>query len=136
MSNHEPILDAITRCAGGDSAAFVALLADDVTWTTRGTTTWSGSFHGRADVLAMLRTVNSFYDARWRATVGRVIAGGDTLAIELVGNNQLRDGRRYDNQYCWIVRHAGGMIRELIEYGDTALIERVLPPYTKPAEAR
>jgi ketosteroid isomerase-like protein len=131
---NEPIIDAITRCAAGDSAAFVALLADDLTWTTRGTTTWSGSFHGRANVLTMLRAVNSQYEGPWRATLRRVIAGADgVLAFELAGQNQLRDGRRYDNEYCWVVRHADGMIREIVEYGDTSLIERVLPPFHRPA---
>jgi ketosteroid isomerase-like protein len=133
MSN-ELIIDAITRCAAGDSAAFVALLADDLIWTTRGTTSWSGSYRGRASALAMLRAVNSQYEGAWRATLGRVIAGADgVIAFELAGKNQLRDGRRYDNEYCWVVRHAGGMIREIIEYADTALIERVLPPYVRPA---
>jgi ketosteroid isomerase-like protein len=132
MSN-DPIIDAVTRCAAGESAAFVALLADDLTWITRGTTSWSGTYRGRASVLAMLRAVNSQYERPWRAELRRVIASPDgLLAFELAGQNQLRDGRRYDNEYCWIVRHAGGLIREIVEYGDTSLIERVLAPY-KPA---
>jgi uncharacterized protein len=37
-------------------------------------------------------------------------------------------GKRYANTYCFVIRMAEGQLRELTEYMDTALVERVLEP--------
>ena len=44
------------------------------------------------------------------------------------GDVMLRTGERYGNQYCFWFRLRDGLIVEIIEYGDTALVERVLQP--------
>ena len=44
------------------------------------------------------------------------------------GDVTLRTGERYDTQYCFWFRLRDGLIAEIIEYGDTALVERVLLP--------
>lgn len=123
----QAICDALTRLAAGDAAPFRDLLAEDVTWTIRGTASWSGDYHGRTAVLRLLRGVGALIEGGWRARVEQLLALDGTVVALLRGDNQLRDGGRYDNQYCWIVRHGGGAIREIIEYGDTALLDRVLP---------
>jgi uncharacterized protein len=37
-----------------------------------------------------------------------------------------KNGKPYNNEYCYVIRLAGGQMRELTEYLDTALVERVL----------
>jgi hypothetical protein len=44
------------------------------------------------------------------------------------GHVTLKAGGDYDNQYCFWFRLRDGLIEEIIEYGDTALVERVLAP--------
>ena len=41
---------------------------------------------------------------------------------------------RYDNQYCMVWRIEDGKIKEIKEYCDSALVERVLGPF--PAERK
>ena len=36
---------------------------------------------------------------------------------------------RYDNQYCLVFRIENGKIKEIREYCDSALVERVLGPF-------
>jgi ketosteroid isomerase-like protein len=38
--------------AHGDGRPFVAAMADDFTWIMEGTTAWSGTFRGKAEVPA------------------------------------------------------------------------------------
>ena len=45
-----------------------------------------------------------------------------------------RPGERYDNQYCMVWRIENGKIKEIKEYCDSALVERVLGPF--PAERK
>ncbi len=45
-----------------------------------------------------------------------------------------RSGERYDNHYCMVWRIENGKIKEIKEYCDSALVERVLGPF--PAERK
>ena len=49
-------------------------------------------------------------------------ADGDVVVVEHSGRNELPDGRRYDNNYCWIFRFQDDLITEVREYMDTQLV--------------
>jgi len=42
--------------------------------------------------------------------------------VEHSGRNELPDGRRYDNNYCWVIRFKDSSIQEVREYMDTQLV--------------
>ena len=44
------------------------------------------------------------------------------MVVEHSGRNELPDGRRYDNNYCWVLRFKDGSIHEVREYMDTQLV--------------
>ena len=44
------------------------------------------------------------------------------MVVEHSGRNELPDGRRYDNNYCWVFRFEEGSIQEVREYMDTQLV--------------
>ena len=48
------------------------------------------------------------------------------LLDECRGEVMTRKRKAYNNSYCYVIRLAGGQMRELTEYLDTALVERVL----------
>jgi uncharacterized protein len=54
--------------------------------------------------------------------VTNVIIKGDLAVVELVSNATARNGMRFDNHYCWIVRFDGGTIVEVRAYLDSALV--------------
>jgi ketosteroid isomerase-like protein len=44
------------------------------------------------------------------------------VVVEHSGRNALPDGRRYDNNYCWVFRFHNALIQEVREYMDTQLV--------------
>jgi uncharacterized protein (TIGR02246 family) len=113
--------------ANADSRPFVALMADDVTWTVMGQTRWSGTYRGKAavlnDLLGVLRTRLA---DRYRATAQRVIAEGPYVVVQARGQSTTVAGTAYNNEYCFIYRLEDGKIKEVTEYLDTELLTSVL----------
>jgi uncharacterized protein len=124
--NEQRMKLALADLAKGTSAAFLEMLADDIVWTVKGSTPWSDVYRGKANVLAVLREVAARVEGPYRLHGSRVIAQGDFVVVEARGDNTLQDGQRYDNEYCWVCRFDGGQLRELTEYMDTELTNRVL----------
>ena len=52
----------------------------------------------------------------------------DFVVIEHSGRNELADGRRYNNNYCWVFRFQDGLIQEVREYMDTQLVTETFGP--------
>ena len=111
----------------GDMEGCLALLADDVKWTNIGSTRYSGSYIGKADLVAMLLgPVFGQLKAGIRATIDNVIAEGDFVVVQLRGEAETKNGRPYNNTYCHVFRVRDGQIREVTEYFDTELASTVL----------
>jgi hypothetical protein len=52
------------------------------------------------------------------------------VVVEHSGRNTTPDGRRYDNNYCWVCRFVEGQLREIHEYMDTRLVTETFGPDT------
>ena len=116
--------------AAGDRTLFRDALADDVTMTVTGQYSWSRTFHGKEAVLRDLYGyVHSLLKENRRTVPFRFIADEEWVAVEARGEMETRTGQRYDNQYCLIYRIENGKIRQIREYNDSLLCERVLGPY-------
>ena len=112
---------------GGEPGPFIGVLADDVRWTVMGTTPWSRTYDGKAAVLRDLlgplreRLVHSV-----RVTPTRILADEDCVVVEARGEATTKNGRPYNNTYCWIFRLDGGKVRDITEHLDTDLVATVL----------
>ena len=126
-----------SETAKGDWRAFVDVLSEDAEWTVIGSTGWSKTYRGKAQILSDLfaplrrvlappRTSHALY----------MIADGNMVAVQGQGRNTTRDGRRYDNTYCWIFAFRDGQVRAVTEYADTELIRSVLGEPQAAAAAR
>src|SRR5712671_3239001 len=110
-----------------DRALFVASLADDAKWVVTGQYSWSRTFTGKESILGELHGhVRSLLAERARTIAHRFIADGDHVVVEARGDNVTRTGARYDNDYCLVFRLEDGKIKEVREYCDSVLVERVL----------
>lgn len=126
-SNKRLLQQVYAELAQGNSAPLLHCLADDVRWTVSGSTAWSGCYVGKPAVLEqLLRPLGQRLAGRYRAHALRFIAEGDEVMVEARGEAVTRAGLPYNNRYCFIYRLANGKVRELTEYGDTALIEAAL----------
>jgi len=104
-------------------------MADDVTWRWMGTTQWSRTFTGKQAVIDTLFGGQSDELSPASSVEMRGIHGdGDIVVVEHSGRNQLADGRRYDNNYCWVFEFREGEIKHVREYMDTRLVTETFGP--------
>jgi len=112
-----------------DNAPFIAAMADDFVWRIIGSTAWSGVYVGKADVRErLLKPLYEQFTAPSSITPMRILADGDHVVMECHGDATTVSGEHYANTYCFVIRMAEGQMREMTEYMDTALVERVLKP--------
>jgi ketosteroid isomerase-like protein len=122
----ERIMEARAR---RDPEPFIAAMADDFVWRIIGSTAWSGEYVGKADVRErLLRPLYAQFVAPSRITPKRILADGDHVVVQCDGDATTVSGERYANTYCFVIRVADGLLREMTEYMDTALVDRVLQP--------
>lgn len=126
-ANKQLIQKVYADSASRSGTTFVDHLADDVRWVVTGQYSWSHTFEGRDAVLNGLQGYfRSLIEGRPRTVAFNFIAEGDTVVVETKGDNVTKTGARYDNEYCMVWRVENGRIKEIKEYCDSALVERVL----------
>jgi len=129
-ANKQLVQQIFAESANRSGTTFADSLADDASWTVTGQYSWSHQFKGRGAILnGLMGHFRSFFAERPRTLAFNVIADGDFVAVEARGDNVTKAGLRYDNQYCLVFRIESGTIKEIREYCDSTLVERVLGPF-------
>lgn len=129
-ANKKLVQQVYEDSASRSGTTFADSLADDASWIVTGQYSWSHEFRGREAILnGLLGHFRSFFAVRPRTVAFNFIAEGDYVVVESRGDNETKAGLRYDNQYCMVFRIENGRIREIKEYCDSALVERVLGPF-------
>jgi ketosteroid isomerase-like protein len=129
-ANKQLVQQVFADSANRSGTTFADSLADDASWTVTGQYSWSHRFNGREAILnGLIGHFRSFFAERPRTLAYNFIADGDFVAVEARGDNVTKVGLRYDNQYCLVFRIEGGKIKEIREYCDSTLVERVLGPF-------
>ena len=101
----------------------VEAMAEDVSWRWMGVNQWSRTFEGKQMVVDKLfGGATETLGPSSSTEVHGIHADGDCVVVEHSGRNEVSDGRRYDNNYCWVFRFQDGLIQEVREYLDTQLV--------------
>jgi len=110
----------------GDGAAFFAHVADDVDWTVEGTHPLAGRYRSKAEFQqhTFAKLAKVLPDGA-QLHVTNLIVSGDWAVVELQSMATAKNGLRFDNRYCWVVRFAGGKIVEVRAYLDSAMVQRL-----------
>ena len=125
------IMEALSR---GERQPFADAMAEDFTWDMIGTTAWSGTFAGKAEVRQrLIAPLFTQFASHYTNTPKRILADGEFVVVESRGNVMTRTGKPYCNTYCMIIRMRDGKMVTLTEYLDTELVTAALEP---PAWAR
>jgi ketosteroid isomerase-like protein len=120
------IFEAMSR---GETRPFGEAMADDFTWHMTGTTAWSGTYTGKADVQQrMLRSLREQWATRYKSTPSRILADGDYVVVETRGDVTTKTGKLYNNTYCFVIRMRDDKMVDLTEYFDTELVTAALEP--------
>lgn len=107
----------------GDMDACFGLISDDIKWTSVGTTSLSGTYVGKEELMQkLLGPLFGQLKAGIHMRIIQLIAEGDQVVAYTSGTAETLDGRPYNNTYCWIVRVVDGKLAEVTEFGDTELI--------------
>jgi ketosteroid isomerase-like protein len=113
--------------AAGDAAAIQRILADEVEWIPPASAPVEGA-RGRDAVLAALASAGArFFDLpTMKSEVHKIIADGDTVAIQSRMQCRAVNGRDYTNEYVWVYTCAGGQIVRMQEYADTLRFQQIV----------
>ena len=129
-ANKKLVQQVYADSASRSGTTFADNLADDATWIVTGQYSWSHEFRGRDAIQnGLMGHFRSFFAVRPRTVAFNFIAEGDQVVVEARGDNVTKAGLRYDNQYCMVWRIENGRIKQIKEYCDSALVERVLGPF-------
>jgi uncharacterized protein len=129
-ANKKLVQQVYADSANRSGTTFADNLAEDACWTVTGHYSWSHQFKGRDAILnGLMGHFRSFFAERPRTVAFNFIAEGDYVVVEARGDNVTKAGLRYDNHYCMVWRIADGRIKEIKEYCDSTLVERVLGPF-------
>ena len=129
-ANKKLVQQGFDDSANRSGTTFADNLADDASWIVTGQYSWSHEFRGREAILdGLMGHFRSFFAVRPRTVAFNFIADGDFVAVEARGDNVTKAGLRYDNQYCMVFRIENGKIKQIKEYCDSTLVERVLGPF-------
>ena len=126
-SNRAHLEHVFAETAKGNGRPFLDAFAEDAIWTVTGTTGWSKTYRGKSailiDLIAPLRRILA---PPLRTHARRLIAEGDIVVVEARGQNLTRDGKPYENNYCYVFEFRDGEVTSLTEYADTELFSSAL----------
>ena len=127
MFDKEIMTALYAEIAKGNGRPYVEALADDVTFRAIGSNSWSVKIKGKEELVReVYAKVRERTEGPIKSHATRILADGDFVVIQARGDNTLKDGRRYDNDYCMVFRLENGKIKEIEEYLDTELVTAVL----------
>lgn len=123
--------DAVRRIfsllESGSGDEFFAHVDDAVDWTVEGTHPLAGRYRSKADFHAhTFARLNKILPGGTQLHVEHVLVEGDWAVVELRSHATARNGMRFDNRYCWVLRFKDGKIVEVRAYLDSALVQRLI----------
>jgi ketosteroid isomerase-like protein len=124
MSIDEPTVRSIfAGLEHGDGDAFFEHVAEHVDWTVMGTHPLAGRYRSKsAFKAATFSKLGKVLPGGAQLRVTNVVTADEIAVVELVSKATARNGMRFDNHYCWVVRFARGTIVEVRAYLDSALV--------------
>jgi ketosteroid isomerase-like protein len=125
--NVERVRKLIDDMNAGNADAYLGALAEDVRYTVIGSTPFSGTREGRdAIITQIVMPLMEKLEGFIKVTPQAIFGDGDRVCVQAKGEARTKDGKAYDNTYCFVFRFRGEHIAEVTEYMDTDLVRRVL----------
>jgi ketosteroid isomerase-like protein len=126
-SNRARLEHIFAETAKGNGRPFLDAFAEDAIWTVAGTTGWSKTYRGKSAIIdELIAPLRRILAPPLRTHARRLIAEGDIVVVEARGQNLTRDGRPYENNYCYVFEFRDGQVAALTEYADTELFRSAL----------
>jgi len=118
--NKELVKNTWTAFAKGDIKTAFANMADNVSWLVPGNTLGvSGVKRGKDEILKFMSGIGDVFPEGMHSQITRAYADGDTVILELTNKAKVKNGKSYENEYCFVFELENGKIRRIREYTDT-----------------
>lgn len=102
-------------------------MADDFRWRFAGEWSWARDWgETKREVRSNLLQPLMAQFASYRCEADEIIAEADRVVVRARADATTTRGERYPQSYCYVFRLENGRLAEVLEYCDTALVERVL----------
>ena len=113
--------ELFARFSASDIDGVLALMTDDCTWLIPGTPERmrTAGLYTRERIGRLFQRMLEGLDHGLRMTVKGAIAEGDRVALEVESEGDLKNGRRYRQQYHFAMQFRDGKICAVREYLDT-----------------
>jgi uncharacterized protein len=127
QQNKQLLSGIFEAMAEGNTKPFVEAMAEDFRWRFAGEWSWARDWGEtreavRADLLGPLMAQFSSY----RSWPEEILADEDRVVVLARAEARTCRDEDYRQAYCYVFGVREGLLTEVIEYCDTALVERVL----------
>ena len=84
------------------------MLDDRVQWTIIGTTSFSGLYDGKQELIErLLGALGEYIDGQLHITLDNLFGEGDYVAVQGRGESKTKAGGTYNNTYCSVYTWSG-----------------------------
>ena len=126
-TNRSLVTKAFEGLRHGDPSHFLPLFDENIEWRVMGSSAWSKHAKGLANVERdLVGPLFARFAGPYLNIPELILADGDHVVVLAKGDATTIEGARYDNDYCFVFRMAGGRIVEVREYMDTILADVAL----------
>jgi len=119
--NKQIAAELFTRFNASDIPGVLALMTEDVTWRIPGKPELSpaAGTYNKERIGKLFRRMLSQLESGLKMTVLSTVAEGDKVAVEVESSGDLKNGRKYRQQYHVAITLRDGKIASVREYLDT-----------------
>ena len=130
--NRQLLQGIFDEMAQGNTRAMRDAMAADFHWIFPGTWSWSGNWGPKEVALrSLLRPLMTQF-ASYRSEAEAIYADGDQVIVQARADALTKRGDRYEQSYCYVFTVRDGQLTQVVEYCDSALVERVLELPARP----
>ena len=127
MITSEFILQIFSHLEAGAGDKFFEYVSENVDWTVEGTHPLAGHYTSKQDFIAhTFARLNKILPGGTQLHVESTLVDGDRAVVELRSLATAKNGMRFDNRYCWVLRFEGQTIVEVRAYLDSALVQKLI----------
>lgn len=119
------ILELLKQCEFGKLCD--TYFDDNFVWTIKGSSILSGEYHGKEEFFSkVLNRLNNVLLPEWKIHILNSYIDNDAFIVEMRGEMKAKNGRDYNNDYCWIFKFAKNKIVSVTAYYDSLLVDKTL----------
>ena len=119
--NKRSAVELFARFSASDIPRVLALMTDDVTWRVPGKPELSpvAGIYNKERLRRLFGRMLAQLEGGLQMTVLGLLAEGNDVAVEVESQGDLRNGRKYRQQYHFLITFRDGKIASVREYLDT-----------------